>query len=60
MTAHNHAEHVAGCFRCELSREEAMTTRECHHDCQTHDYTTHVTAAQGFDAPVGLIREGEG
>ena len=26
MTAHNHAEHVADCFRCDLSREESMPT----------------------------------
>lgn len=22
MTAHNHSEHVEGCFRCELSHDE--------------------------------------
>lgn len=38
MSAHNHAEHVAGCFRCELSREEAMTDRRCDHDTSHHDY----------------------
>ena len=26
MTAHSHAEHVAGCFRCDLSREESTPT----------------------------------
>lgn len=32
MSAHNHAEHVAGCFRCELSREEEMSDRRCDHN----------------------------
>lgn len=33
-----------------------MTARECHHDCQTHDYTTHITTAQGFEEPVRTDR----
>ena len=28
MSEHNHAEHVAGCFRCDLSREEAREYAE--------------------------------
>lgn len=33
-----------------------MSDRRCDHNCQTHDYTTHVTTAQGFDAPVRTDR----
>lgn len=52
MTAHNHAEHVEGCFRCDLSREESTpTTGEVRADTLRHAARDIPNVYQHGDSP---------
>ena len=52
MPAHNHAEHVADCFRCDLSREESTpTTGEVRADTLRHAAQDIPSAYQHGDSP---------